>query len=773
MLALDLSRQFWPLVELVVAILQPAVLLLLCAGVVVASTHLFAMLGTQWGSRRVTGKALIFSLLIHASLFCAVIALVPEYQPAFLDTLSTTDSAVEISSDLTSEATSFDANHPQADPFRQPWERIPSTIPEQAERQAVDVPEQIVEEVLPAPARPVMSPVEVIDPVFNPLPPVTEESSELAKTEVPREYNPAAFQPELDQIMPSEPVQASSRAAPQMARTMPARMDSSAFPEINRIDRRPPTRPTTEIDSGVELDLPSALPSSEADDVPRVAREQPPPRAGPQPAQISDADAGESGSATEQLPQQAAPDMRPNRGARFPLPTDGLAKVERSPASRPQTLSRPGGQEVLPNNQVEPDELGREGNPELMRPSGLSAAPLSSSTPAQYQLRSNEMRNQALEQFGGTAESEAAVDAALKWLASIQDTEGFWDGDQYGAGKIDIEGGISREFAGRDADTGLTALAILAFLGKQNTLEEGEYSKNVERALRWLVYQQGKNSQNIDGYLGGNAAEIAGVYSHAMATFAIAEAYAMTKDSANAQFLVEPLQRAIRFTLMMQLDDGGWRYKRGQQGGGDMSIFGWHLMSLKSAQAAGLEIPLSARQKMILFLQQRGLGKSGGLASYRPNERPSLAMTAESLFCKQMLGLPREHPSCEEAVKFLTMNSPSRRNLNLYSWYYTTLALYQYGGPPWEQWNQKLRELLIAEQVTTGPYAGSWEPRDQWGGYGGRIYSTTFATLTLEVYYRYLPLYRSTAPASEPRAAEPTATDSDSDSTPLQQPNSK
>ena len=85
-LALDLPAQLWPLLDLIVAIFQPAVVLLLCGGVVVASMHLFAMLGTQWGNRRVTGKALIFSLVIHASLICGVIALVPEYQPTKLAT---------------------------------------------------------------------------------------------------------------------------------------------------------------------------------------------------------------------------------------------------------------------------------------------------------------------------------------------------------------------------------------------------------------------------------------------------------------------------------------------------------------------------------------------------------------------------------------------------------------------------------------------------------------------------------------------------------------
>ena len=45
-----------------------------------------------------------------------------------------------------------------------------------------------------------------------------------------------------------------------------------------------------------------------------------------------------------------------------------------------------------------------------------------------------------------------------------------------------------------------------------------------------------------------------------------------------------------------------------------------------------------------------------------------------------------------------------------------------------------------------GPQAGSWDTNDLWGGYGGRVYTTALATLTLEVYYRFLPLYVEVAP---------------------------
>jgi hypothetical protein len=172
-----------------------------------------------------------------------------------------------------------------------------------------------------------------------------------------------------------------------------------------------------------------------------------------------------------------------------------------------------------------------------------------------------------------------------------------------------------------------------------------------------------------------------------------------------------------------------------------MSIFGWQLMALKSGEIAGIPIPQAAKDRMVAFLQSRSHGNFGGLASYREVEpQPTPSMTAEALFCKQMLGIKRTNPACTEAVEYLLKNAPRRSTMNLYYWYYGTLAMHQHGGEAWQRWNDALRDLLVSEQVQQGEHAGSWEPRDMWSGYGGRVYSTALAALCLEVYYRFLPL---------------------------------
>lgn len=65
-----------------------------------------------------------------------------------------------------------------------------------------------------------------------------------------------------------------------------------------------------------------------------------------------------------------------------------------------------------------------------------------------------------------------------------------------------------------------------------------------------------------------------------------------------------------------------------------------------------------------------------------------------------------------------------------------------WGGREWERWNIRVRDDLIARQETDGLEKGSWAPRDRadYSQSGGRLLTTSLATLTLEVYYRNKPL---------------------------------
>jgi hypothetical protein len=376
-------------------------------------------------------------------------------------------------------------------------------------------------------------------------------------------------------------------------------------------------------------------------------------------------------------------------------------------------------------------------------PSGAHAVP------EIYSDRVSPNRAEVARQRGGSPGSESAVQSALHWLALHQSSDGRWDADKFGAGQEAAVLGQDRQGAGARADTAVTGLALLAFLGAGNTHQHGDYAHNVQRALEFLI-----SSQKSDGNLAGDAETFAFMYSHGMATLAMSEAYAMTGDKR----LQPAVQAAINYTLAAQIrGTGGWRYRAIETPGerGDTSQLGWQLMSLKSAELAGINVPSGATDGAIRFIKSVSGGQYGGKASYRPGERPSRSMTAEALVCRQFLGMSRDNPASDEAGEYVLADLPRPDRINLYYWYYATLGMYQLQGDSWQRWNEALQNALVNRQRTDGDLAGSWDPECIWGGYGGRIYSTALSTLCLEVYYRYLPLYqmaaKPTSAAADPR----------------------
>ena len=356
--------------------------------------------------------------------------------------------------------------------------------------------------------------------------------------------------------------------------------------------------------------------------------------------------------------------------------------------------------------------------------------------PQLYQLRDQRHRSKMVLPLGGSPETEIAVKRALNWLVSVQESDGRWDASRFGAGDDTHVHGQVREAAGAEADTGVTALAVLAFLAADQTHLEGEHQETVQNALQFLI-----RSQEADGNLAGDAAFFAKMYCHGMATLAVSEALAITGD----RRLRSTVEAAVRFTRQAQHPQtGGWRYQPRDRG--DMSQFGWQVMALRSAEQAGIKIPESCRLGMHHFLDSTSSGNHNGLCAYRAGEAPTPTMTSEGLVCRYFLDYERGPQTLKEASGLILRDIRDSNDLNLYYFYYGTLAMYQHGGDQWDVWNERMKKALLPAQRQDEGYVGSWDPDTRWGGYGGRVYSTAMAALCLEVYYRYLPIYRLNDP---------------------------
>jgi hypothetical protein len=363
--------------------------------------------------------------------------------------------------------------------------------------------------------------------------------------------------------------------------------------------------------------------------------------------------------------------------------------------------------------------------------------------PGGFGGRSGATRERMVREGGGTTASEAAVTRGLRWLMAHQCPDGRWSLSEFHkyARCNCASPGSANDVAG-------TAFALLPFLGAGHTHrgshgKENPYSKTIERGLKYLLLQQ-----NREGAFNGD------MYAQGLATITICEAHGLTSDPV----LQKPAQRALLYIARAQNAIGGWDYTpRGPTP--DTSIGGWQIMALKSGQMGGLDVPTQTMAKASKWLDQWAGDSEGSVYGYRQprNQNPSeggaspQSMVAIGLLCRQYLGWGARHPGLNKGAQWLLRpeNLPlATGRSHMYFHYYATQVMHHMGGRFWKAWNPVMRDWLISTQdqgllAGHAHQKGSWESKsDWWCASGGRIMMTSMCLLSLEVYYRHLPLYR-------------------------------
>lgn len=342
-----------------------------------------------------------------------------------------------------------------------------------------------------------------------------------------------------------------------------------------------------------------------------------------------------------------------------------------------------------------------------------------------FSARRGDGRSAAVRGRGGNAASEAAVERGLEWLALHQAVDGSWQFDLSGC---QCQGACS-DPGTLTSSTASTAIALLPFLGAGHTHLEGRHREAVSRGLYFLLGRGQRTARGTD-FSDGN------LYGHGVTALVLAESYGMTKDES----LVRPIRDAIRFIENAQdLHGGGWRYLPGQPG--DTTVTAWQLAALKSAQIAGLEAPSPTLDGVRRFLD-RVQTQSGAAYGYlAPGAKP--CTSAIGLLCRMYTGWGPEQEPLSRGLTALAKPGPDPEAV--YQNFYLAQALLQFDHPVWPRWNARNRDQLVARQARVGHEAGSWTFADRDTAPGGRLAFTSLAILTLEVYYRLLPIYQQDA----------------------------
>ena len=453
------------------------------------------------------------------------------------------------------------------------------------------------------------------------------------------------------------------------------------------------------------------------------------------------ADAGDRDEAAEPSPA-AEPTRQPPSGGQQENEPAALTPPERLAAAEPATepvdpaqprRARAGSQPAAvaataPAAATTADEAGRAAASAAPSDHAAAAAthpPAGSlSGPAAFAGRRGEGRRRGLAKNGGSAASEAAVAGGLAWLARHQAPDGSW--------RFDLAGcrcnGACRNPGTVTSTTAATGIALLPFLGAGHTHEEGTHRETVTRGIYYLMSRLQATPR------GGDLSE-GTMYGHGVATLALAEALGMTGD----RMLAPYVRDAVRFIETSQdLHGGGWRYLPGQAG--DTTVTAWQLAALKSAAYAGVAVPSPTVDGVCRFLDRVQVREGEGYGYLSPQDRP--CTSAIGLLCRIYTTWP-DKATLDRGLAGLAKRGPDREAV--YKNFYLSQALLLRQHPLWDRWNKQNRDHLVARQERIGHEAGSWAFADPDTAPGGRLGHTALAILTLEVYYRLLPIYTTDA----------------------------
>ncbi len=350
--------------------------------------------------------------------------------------------------------------------------------------------------------------------------------------------------------------------------------------------------------------------------------------------------------------------------------------------------------------------------------------------PATMQKRCTpEARLARLKENGGTPECEEAVVKALRWMKGRQQADGSWkDGSQ---------------------PVAMTALSLLAYLGHCETPISEEFGDSCMRAITFLV----ANSQKNGGPLTKSTADKHWPYEHAVATYALAEAYTFCKElDVQIPNLKETVQKAGQMIIDKQHStSGGWDYSYDQSGprGGDLSLVGWHVQALKACKHTGLEFA-GMRKTMgnaedyveARGNDQGGFGYSGkqGLGGFGYD-----TLTGVGVLSLQMMGRASSREA-RAGLRYIVDKSKLDYNsewCDLYAHYYEGQACMNRGGKTWQHYNELFRDQILKNQNADGSWkvpGGGQKPNAVGASFtSNEHYRACLCTLMLEVYYRFLP----------------------------------
>ncbi|HEX5054619.1 MAG TPA: prenyltransferase/squalene oxidase repeat-containing protein [Planctomycetota bacterium] len=316
---------------------------------------------------------------------------------------------------------------------------------------------------------------------------------------------------------------------------------------------------------------------------------------------------------------------------------------------------------------------------------------------------------------GVNREIHEAVQRGLEWLARNQANDGSWrNSGGYGS-----------------YPAAMTGLAGMAFIASGSTPTRGRYWQEVRQSVDFLL----KHADPTNGVISVPQEEGRSMYGHGFATLYLASVFGMEEDLRKQEKLKHVLDKAVGLISSAQSSAGGWIYTP-DSNSDEGSVTVTQIQALRACRMAGIVVDKKTIDRAVEYIKR--CQNSDGSIRYSLNSggggRP--AITAAGVAVLYNAGLYDDQPFVEKAVQYCMKQiqvTVDNTGHHFYTHLYWSQALYQRGGPDWNDYYAKKSAWLLRQQKKDG----AWE-----GDGVGTVYGTAIALTILQLPYALAPIYQ-------------------------------
>lgn len=316
---------------------------------------------------------------------------------------------------------------------------------------------------------------------------------------------------------------------------------------------------------------------------------------------------------------------------------------------------------------------------------------------------------------GVDQEVHEAIQRGLAWLSRNQANDGSWrNSGGYGS-----------------YPAAMTGLAGMAFIASGSTPTRGRYWREVRQSVDFLLKHADPNS----GVISVPAEEGRSMYGHGFATLYLASVFGMEEDVKKQERLKRVLDKAVGLISSAQSSAGGWIYTP-DSNSDEGSVTVTQIQALRACRMGGIVVDRKTIDKAVDYIKRCQNDDGSIRYSLRSGGDGRPAITAAGVAVLYNAGVYDDQPFVDKAVQYCKRQikvSVDNTGHHYYTHLYWGQALYQRGGPDWDEYYGQMTKWLLRQQAKDG----SWQ-----GDGVGTAYGTAIALTILQLPYAYAPIYQ-------------------------------